>query len=92
MVQAIAQEIRLVYTRAFSGTSSSCCTPRRSVYGQLKLARSLMVATAAKDDDIVPHANQAWEFFRSIGSPKYHVAPMVDQVAPHYHKDSSTPA
>ena len=28
----------------------------------------------------VPHAKAAWEFFRSLGSPKYHVAPMVDQV------------
>ncbi|KAL3146164.1 tRNA-dihydrouridine(16/17) synthase [NAD(P)(+)]-like protein [Trebouxia sp. C0010 RCD-2024] len=25
------------------------------------------------------HAQQAWEFWRKIGSPKYHVAPMVDQ-------------
>lgn len=28
----------------------------------------------------VPHAEKAWEFFRAMGSPKYHVAPMVDQV------------
>ncbi|KAG2494549.1 hypothetical protein HYH03_007316 [Edaphochlamys debaryana] len=27
----------------------------------------------------VPHAEKAWEWFRSIGAPKYHVAPMVDQ-------------
>ncbi|EFJ50748.1 hypothetical protein VOLCADRAFT_80128 [Volvox carteri f. nagariensis] len=26
-----------------------------------------------------PHADMAWEWFRSIGSPKFHVAPMVDQ-------------
>lgn len=26
------------------------------------------------------HTQQAWEFWRKIGSPKYHVAPMVDQV------------
>lgn len=25
----------------------------------------------------VPHAEAAWEFFRSLGSPRYHVAPMV---------------
>ena len=30
---------------------------------------------------LVPHAAKAWEFFRSIGSPKFHVAPMVDQVS-----------
>lgn len=27
-----------------------------------------------------PHAEQAWAWFRSIGAPKLHVAPMVDQV------------
>lgn len=27
----------------------------------------------------MPHASKAWEFFRSIGSPQLHVAPMVDQ-------------
>ena len=27
------------------------------------------------------HTQQAWEFWRRIGSPKYHVAPMVDQVS-----------
>ena len=48
-----------------------------------------MVATADRDDDVVPHAKQAWEFFRSIGSPKYHVAPMVDQVAPNIHEDAN---
>lgn len=26
------------------------------------------------------HAAAAWEFWRSIGCPKFHVAPMVDQV------------
>lgn len=26
------------------------------------------------------HAKQAWEFWKRLGSPKYHVAPMVDQV------------
>lgn len=25
------------------------------------------------------HAKQAWEFWKRLGSPKYHVAPMVDQ-------------
>ncbi|KAJ9528481.1 hypothetical protein QJQ45_020542 [Haematococcus lacustris] len=27
----------------------------------------------------VPHMDKAWEFFRKMGSPKFHVAPMVDQ-------------
>ena len=27
------------------------------------------------------HAQQAWEFWRRLGSPRYHVAPMVDQVS-----------
>ena len=26
------------------------------------------------------HVQQAWDFWRKLGSPKYHVAPMVDQV------------
>ena len=26
------------------------------------------------------HVQQAWDFWRRIGSPKFHVAPMVDQV------------
>uniref|UniRef100_A0A061S1R0 tRNA-dihydrouridine(16/17) synthase [NAD(P)(+)] n=1 Tax=Tetraselmis sp. GSL018 TaxID=582737 RepID=A0A061S1R0_9CHLO len=26
-----------------------------------------------------PHAAAAWDWFRSLGSPRYHVAPMVDQ-------------
>ena len=33
------------------------------------------------EKQLVPHAAKAWEFFRSIGSPKFHVAPMVDQVS-----------
>lgn len=27
------------------------------------------------------HRDKAWQFFRSIGSPQLHVAPMVDQVS-----------
>jgi hypothetical protein len=30
--------------------------------------------------DLDEHAAKAWEFFRGMGSPKFHVAPMVDQV------------
>ncbi|KAI3428361.1 hypothetical protein D9Q98_006741 [Chlorella vulgaris] len=29
--------------------------------------------------EAVPHEEQAWEWFRAMGSPKYWVAPMVDQ-------------
>jgi len=32
-----------------------------------------------KQEQVVPHAARAWEFFKRIGSPKCHVAPMVDQ-------------
>lgn len=35
---------------------------------------------ATAGDDVVPHAERAWEYWRKLGSPKYHVAPMVDQV------------
>lgn len=30
------------------------------------------------------HVARSWEYFRSLGSPRWHVAPMVDQVTPHY--------
>jgi hypothetical protein len=26
------------------------------------------------------HVQRSWDYFRSLGSPKWHVAPMVDQV------------
>ena len=32
------------------------------------------------------HTKQAWEFWRRLGSPKYHVAPMVDQVQGQCHR------
>jgi hypothetical protein len=32
-------------------------------------------------ESLQAHRAKAWEFFRSIGSPKLHVAPMVDQVS-----------
>jgi hypothetical protein len=38
-------------------------------------------APAVSPAEDVPHAARAWEFFRSMGSPKFHVAPMVDQVS-----------
>ena len=48
-----------------------------------------MVAASSSPGDDVPHASKAWDFFRSIGSPKYHVAPMVDQVFSYRSKDLS---
>lgn len=54
--------------------------------------RSISSATAAPPfscSDLPPvmtasraelHTKQAWEFWRRLESPKYHVAPMVDQV------------
>jgi hypothetical protein len=38
------------------------------------------IASLASGKQVVAHAEQAWAFFKSLGSPKYHVAPMVDQV------------
>lgn len=47
-------------------------------------AGTASVAMSGRRDDTQPsvsaHAERAWDFFRKIGSPKYHVAPMVDQV------------
>lgn len=31
-------------------------------------------------ESLKAHVERAWEHFRSLGSPQYHVAPMVDQV------------
>lgn len=33
----------------------------------------------ANPPEAVPHEQAAWEWFRSLGSPKYWIAPMVDQ-------------
>ena len=35
---------------------------------------------ALSPSDMDAHVAQAWEWWNSIGAPKYHVAPMVDQV------------
>jgi hypothetical protein len=48
-----------------------CVSP--SAKNQLHLEKQL-------SSEKVPHAERAWSFFKSIGSPQYHVAPMVDQV------------
>ncbi len=37
-------------------------------------------ATSLPDRPVVPHAEAAWAAFRSWGSPRFHVAPMVDAV------------
>ena len=37
----------------------------------------------AEAKQVVAHAAAAWEWFRGIGAPKLHVAPMVDQVGVH---------
>ena len=42
-----------------------------------------MVSVAAAEvgpQSLEEHRKRSWEFFRSIGSPALHVAPMVDQV------------
>lgn len=31
-----------------------------------------------KGESLKRHIKKSWEWFESIGSPKYHVAPMVD--------------
>lgn len=37
------------------------------------------------------HVERSWAYFRSLGSPKWHVAPMVDQVQNSSLQHSSTP-
>jgi hypothetical protein len=43
---------------------------------------------AAQERAASEHTRKAWDMFRSWGSPKYFVAPMVDQVSP-MHKPSA---
>ncbi|GFR46466.1 hypothetical protein Agub_g8042, partial [Astrephomene gubernaculifera] len=50
-----------------------------SVASSAIAAAATSCAAASAAPHRVPHADKAWEWFRSIGSPKYHVAPMVDQ-------------
>ncbi|KAI3428357.1 hypothetical protein D9Q98_006737 [Chlorella vulgaris] len=38
-----------------------------------------MASPHKQPPEAVPHEEQAWEWFRAMGSPKYWVAPMVDQ-------------
>ena len=44
---------------------------------------------APPPSDLDAHVAQAWEWWNSIGAPKYHVAPMVDQVRGEKNSDSS---
>jgi len=46
--------------------------PLAEVYGE-------EVAKLVANKPEVPHAEQAWEHWRKLGSPRFHVAPMVDQ-------------
>jgi hypothetical protein len=39
-----------------------------------------LLATISAAADVESHAERSWAYFRSLGSPKWHVAPMVDQV------------
>ena len=55
-------------------------TGTNSVCGAMPAVEEQSAVEEQQDEYKVPHAKAAWEFFRSIGSPKYHVAPMVDQV------------
>ena len=77
----VVQGLQQARPNCFSRRSQPLPVPcyRKTVRFQARRSASMV---AANDDvvDVVPHAAKAWEFFRSIGAPKYHVAPMVDQV------------
>ena len=51
---------------------------RRSPALVKRLSQIRMHASSA--DAAVPQAEAAWEHWRKMGAPKFHVAPMVDQV------------
>lgn len=70
------QSLKPLHLAARSTTSSAC--------QQLQTTSPDMTIPAA---DL--HVQQAWEFWRRIGSPKFHVAPMVDQVYISFHSSFS---
>lgn len=51
------------------------CTRDAPQLGSRGLASSMTLSAAEL------HTKRAWDFWRKLDSPKYHVAPMVDQVS-----------
>ena len=67
--------------------------PQRLARGLPQPARApstMTVASSAVTDAEVPHAASAWEHWRKLGAPRFHVAPMVDQVSCSCVHDQST--
>ena len=61
--------------RAIASSSTGAVAQSPAVTKQLSLQRRMPGPVAD-----VPQADAAWALWRKLGSPRYHVAPMVDQV------------
>ena len=70
----LSRQVSNLFTRTINrGRCFACAAAPRH------LARSgLSTSMTLSATDL--HTQQAWDFWRKLGSPKYHVAPMVDQV------------
>ena len=74
----LTRQVSSLFTRTFGrGRYFACAAPRQLASSAFATSMTL----SAKD----LHTQQAWEFWRKLGLPKYHVAPMVDQVPPNTH-------
>lgn len=64
-----------VYTTC-AAAASSISRP-----GNMEQPAAIQELLLYKDpESLKAHVERSWEHFRSLGSPQYHVAPMVDQV------------
>ena len=75
--------------RTRNNVGGSCCSSTSASVSAAAAAAAFPLPPPLPADARVPapppadldsHVAQAWEWWQSIGAPKYHVAPMVDQV------------
>lgn len=68
----LSRQVPSLFTRRICGGRDLSCTAASKAGSASATSMTLSPADL--------HVQQAWEFWRKLGSPKYHVAPMVDQV------------
>ncbi len=67
-VNCVGAEILLPYCSSLRQTSKH------------RQTTSTLAAMSGKESNAAAHSQRGWDMFRNWGSPKYFVAPMVDQV------------